>query len=81
MGEKLNTLGFGYALAILASTIMLLLGILGNLGIYMSGVEAMQQWHTLFSLSIGGIILGMIEAAVAGFFLGFAFGWIYNRFV
>jgi hypothetical protein len=80
-GAKLNALALGYATAILSAVCMLLLGILGNLGIYTSAVQAMQQWHLFFSLSIVGIIAGMIEAAVSGFIIAYVFGWLYNKFV
>lgn len=81
MGERLNAPALGYAAAILSGATMLLLGILGNLGIYTAGVQMMQQWHVFFSLSITGIIAGIFEAAVVGFVYGYAFGRIYNRFV
>lgn len=78
---KLNALALGYAAAIVAAVIMLLLGILGNLGIYTGAVDMMRQWHMFFSLSIVGIIAGMIEAAVISFVFVYIFGWFYNRFV
>jgi len=81
MAEKLNQLALGYAAAILSAICMLLLGLLGNIGIYTGAVEMMQQWHMFFSLSIGGIITGIIEAAIIGFVCGYAFGWLYNKFV
>ncbi len=81
MTEKLNELALGYATAILSAVSMLILGILGNFGIYTGAVEMMQKWHVFFSLSIGGIIIGMIEAAVMGFVLAYVFGWLYNKFV
>ncbi len=77
----LNPLAFGYSAAIVSAGIMLLLGILGNLGLYMNGVNAMMQMHMYFSLSISGIIAGMIEAAVISFVIGYAFGWVYNKFI
>ena len=77
----MNQLALGYAAAILSAICMLLLGLLGNIGIYTGAVEMMQQWHMLFSLSIGGIITGIIEAAIIGFVCGYAFGWLYNKFV
>ena len=58
----------------------LLLGILGNLSVYTSGVEAMRQWHVFFSLSIGGIIIGMIEAAVVSYILIYLLIYFYNKF-
>ena len=80
MEKKINPLALGYAAAIISTVGMLLLGILGNLDFYTGAVQIMQEWHIFFSLSTSGIILGMIEAAVGGFLLGFTFGWVYNRF-
>ncbi|KKO02691.1 hypothetical protein LCGC14_0101400 [marine sediment metagenome] len=79
MNKELNPLALGYAAAIISALIMLLLGILGNLGMYTGAVEMMQQWHIFFSLSIGGIIAGIIEAAVISFILIYKFGWLYNK--
>lgn len=73
MAEKLNELALGYAMAIVSAATMLLLGILGNLGIYTGAVQMMQQWHMFFSLSVIGIITGMIEAAIISFVLAYAF--------
>lgn len=77
---KLNSLALGYAAAILAAIIMLLLGILGNIGVYTGAVDMMAQWHVFFSLSIGGIIAGMVEAAIITFVFVYLFGFIYNKF-
>lgn len=76
--NKLHALNLGYSGAIIAAFIMLLLGILGNLGVYTEGVEAMMQWHLLFSLSFMGIIGGMIEGALTTFVLLYAFALTYN---
>lgn len=76
--KKIHALYFGYAGAILSAVVMLLLGILGNLGIYTRGVEAMTQWHLLFSLSFAGIIGGMIEGAISSFVLLYVFARVYN---
>lgn len=81
MAEELNALALGYAAAIISAAGMLLLGIFGKLGIYTGAVEMMQQWHAFFTLSIGGIIAGMIEAAVISFVFAYAFAWAYNKFV
>ncbi len=77
---KLNSLALGGAAAIVAVVIMLLFGILGNLGLYTEAVELMQQWHVFFSLSIGGIIAGMVEGAVVTFVFVYLVGFIYNKF-
>ncbi len=81
MAKKLKELALGYAAAILSAAGMLLLGILGNIGIYAGAAEQMQKWHMFFSLSVGGIITGVIEAAVISFVFAYAFGWLYNKFV
>jgi hypothetical protein len=78
MPEKLRPKGFGLALAAISALIMLGLGVLGNLGIYTGAVEQMQGWHIFFSLSVGGIIAGMVEAALWGLILGSVFAWLYN---
>lgn len=78
--EKLNPLALGYTAAIISAASMFLLGILGNLGLYIGAVELMQKCHMFFSLSVVGIIGGMIEAAVMWFICGYVFAWVYNRF-
>ena len=76
---ELNALALGYAAAILSAIGMLLLGISGNLGIYVGAAEQMMQWHMFFDLSVLGIITGIIEGAVHGFIFAYAFAWIYNK--
>ena len=77
---KSKPLALAGAAAIVAVIVMLLLGILGNIGVYTGAVEMMQQWHVFFSLSIGGIIAGMVEAGVVTFIFVYLFGLIYNKF-
>ena len=79
--QKLHTLSLGYAGAIISAALMLLLGIFGNLGIYLNVVEMMQEWHIFFSLSPIGILGGIIEAAVISFVFLYAFAAIYNLLV
>ena len=71
---------FGLSLAVVSALIMLLLGILGNLGLYTGAVEAMRSWHILFSLSFVGVIGGMIEAAVISYIFGLLIATTYNHF-
>lgn len=80
MNNRLNPLALGYAGAIISALSMLALGVLGNLGIYTGAVVMMQQWHLFFSLSIIGIITGMIEAAIISFALMYILGLLYNKF-
>lgn len=79
MNDKLNVFAFGAAAAIVAAIGMLILGILGNLGIYSGAVSMMSQWHMFFSLTPLGILAGMVEAAVITFVFIYLFGWIYNK--
>ncbi len=76
---KSKPLALAGAAALVAVAIMLLLGILGNIGVYTGAVEMMQEWHAFFSLSIGGVIAGMSEAAVITFIFVYLFTFIYNK--
>ena len=79
MTNKLNSLAFATSAALVAALSMLLLGIFGNIGIYLGAVEMMSQWHMFFSLTPFGILTGMIEAAVISFVFFYIFGWVYNK--
>jgi hypothetical protein len=81
MTEKLNSVAFASSAAIVAALSMMLLGILGNLDIYMGAVEMMSQWHMFFSLTPIGIFTGIIEAALISFVFFYIFAWVYNKFV
>jgi hypothetical protein len=81
MTDKLNSLAFGASAAIVAAISMLVLGILGNLGLYKGAVQMMTQWHMFFSLAPIGIFTGIIEAALIGFVFIYIFAWVYNKFV
>ena len=76
--NKLHALNLGYAGAIVSALVMLLLGILGNLGIYTGAVEMMEAWHMFFSLSLLGIIGGIIESVVISFVFLYLFAIVYN---
>ncbi|WP_197082039.1 hypothetical protein [Methanosarcina siciliae] len=80
MEQQLKPLALGLAATIVSAIIMGLLGIFGNLGIYMGAVEMMRQWHMFFSLTLTGIIAGMIEAAIISFIFAYLFGIFYNKF-
>jgi len=79
--KKINILTFSYALAGTSAIGMLLLGIAGNLGFYMGAVSMMTEWHMFFSLSLGGIVAGMIEAVIISFVFGYIFAVLYNSFL
>jgi hypothetical protein len=79
MTEKINTLVFALSAAIVAALSMLILGVLGNIGLYEGAVEMMMKWHMFFSLTSLGIFTGMVEAAVITFVFFAIFGWLYNK--
>jgi ABC-type antimicrobial peptide transport system permease subunit len=81
MKNTLNTRILGYTAAIVSAVCMLVLGILANVGIYEEAAAAMAEWHLFFSVSLLGIIGGMIEAAIISFVIAYLFGWVYNRLV
>jgi hypothetical protein len=77
--DKLNSLAFGASAALVAGLSMLILGILGNIGVYKGAVEMASQWHMFFSLTPVGILTGIIEGAIVSFAFFYIFGWIYNK--
>ena len=74
----LHAMYLGYAGAIVSAIIMLLMGILGNLGFNTGAVAMMEEWHLFFSLSVIGIIGGMLEAAIISFVVLYLFAVVYN---
>ncbi len=75
-----NALALGYAGAAVSAAGMLLLSIGAKLGLYTRAAERMMDWHMFYSLSAGGIIAGMIEAAVWSFVFLYALAWVYDRY-
>ncbi|MBP2030801.1 ABC-type antimicrobial peptide transport system permease subunit [Methanohalophilus levihalophilus] len=78
MGE-LKSAALAIALAIVSALIMLVLGILARVGIYTGAAEMMMQWHMFYSLTIPGIIAGMVEAGIISFIFGYIFAVLYNK--
>jgi hypothetical protein len=79
MKNKFNEMAMGYSAALVGAISMLVLGIFGNLGMYTGAVSMMQQWHMFFTLSVIGIIGGMIEAAIISYVIVYLFAVFYNR--
>lgn len=78
---RLDPFALAYTLAILSSLCMLILSIAGKLGYCLNAVEMMKVWHFSYSLTLMGTIGGMAEAGLVGLVIGFAVGWLYNKFV
>ena len=81
MVQEISAKAASYSVALVSALGMLLLGILGNLGVYTGAVEAMQPWHIFFSLSIGGIIAGIVEAMISMFVITYVAVYFYNKFI
>lgn len=77
--EKMNVMALGFSLAIFGAISMLVLSLLGTLGLFESAVEIMEAYHIGFSLSLGGIIMGIVEAAIFCFISGVFIAFIYNK--
>lgn len=81
MKHTLNEKALGISFALVSALCMLILGIFGYLEIYTNAVNSMSQWHIFFSISVVGIIAGILEAAVISFILGWLIARIYNKFI
>jgi len=75
----LNAKALGISLAIYGAILMLVLSILGLFDLFGSAVEMMEAFHIGYSLSIVGIIIGIVEAAVFCFFSGLLVAFVYNK--
>lgn len=78
--NKLNKLALGYTGATISAVLMLVMGVLTNLGVYEKASDHMSDWHLFYSPSFFGIIGGMIEAAVVSFIFFYIFAVLYNKF-
>lgn len=78
---KLAILLFSVAGAITAAVAMLLLSPVALAGVYEGAADMMIQWHAFYSLSFGGIVAGMLEAAAITFAGAALLAWLNNLFV
>jgi hypothetical protein len=79
MDKRLNPRPWAKTFALWSALLMLVLGILANLGIYTQAAAQMAKWHLFFSLDFIGIVSGMVEAAIVSYVLVYLFVWIYNQ--
>jgi len=79
LAKGVNKLVASYTGAIVSAVLMLLLSVLAKLGLYVGAAEAMMEWHMFYSLSVLGIIGGMVEAAVMTFVVVYATLWLYYK--
>ena len=77
--KKLDAWALGFSLAIYGALLMLILSVLGLLGLFDSAVETMTSFHIGYSLSLIGIVFGIIEAAVFCFISGVIIAFFYNK--
>lgn len=65
----------------ISAGLMLLLGIAARMGVYVGAAERMMDWHMYFSLTPGGIVGGMVEAAIIALIVCWLFAYCYNHCV
>lgn len=79
MAQKLSEKGLAWSLAIVAVICMVLIWIGGKAGIYAGAFDMMQNWHMFFSLSVIGLIGGVLEAGIISFIAGWLIALFYNK--
>lgn len=77
--KSLSPNAVGLSAAILAGICMLVIGVLAMFGLYMDAFEAMKAYHLWFDATVVGIILGIVEAFVFTYVVGFLFALLYNK--
>lgn len=75
-----SPLALAYTLAILFSACVLLYSIFRLAGLFPEAAKLMQICLFSYSLTIFGIITGMVEAAVWGMIIGLVAAKLYNKF-
>ena len=78
MKKKLNPQPLAITFALWSAVLMLLMSLAASLGFYTKAVNAMMTWHIFYSLSVVGVVAGMIEAAVLSALGVYLFVYIYN---
>ncbi len=76
---KVDSYALAYALAILFAGWTLIVSLFGKMGYGLGMVEMMQKFHPWYSLSFGGVIIGLAWSALCGLLTGFVGGWLYNK--
>jgi len=76
---SINAHKLGLAGAIVSSVTMLLLTLGNAVGLYEGAATQMQAWHMFYSPTVGGTIVGMIEAAIITYIYLFVMIFIYNQ--
>ena len=79
-GQHLSPNGLGISIAILSGVWMLGISLLGLSGRALDAVKVMQTHHIWYELTGAGIALGILEALIAGYAIGYAAAWLHNHF-
>ena len=80
MNSSLSPKGLGMAIALLSALCMLLISLLGLGGYAADAVTNMQAYHIGYDLTAGGIIVGIVEAVIAGYVIGWLTATFYNKY-
>ena len=77
---KVNSLALGYALGAVRVAVLLVVSVFGFFGYAEGAVSLVESLHFTFSLSVFGILAGLVETMLWGFLMGLLLGWTYNLF-
>ncbi len=78
-GCRLKPCALGAAIAILWALTLLLISLLAIfLGVGFPWLGIIASLYVGFSLTIGGIIIGLVWALIDGFITGVVLAWLYN---
>ncbi|NIA02097.1 MAG: hypothetical protein GWP15_01810 [Nitrospirae bacterium] len=77
--KKLSPNAIGLAAAILSAVCMLVIGVLAMFEFRMEAFEMMKTMHIWFDATVVGVLLGMVEAFVFSYVVGYLFALLYNK--
>lgn len=80
MNTSLSPKGLGIALALISALCMLILSLVGLAGYGQEAVSMMQIWHVGYDLTFLGIVIGIVEAIVLSYIVGWLIALVYNQF-
>lgn len=79
--KELNINALGGSLGILSAVCMLIMTLAAANGYYTAAYDVMIKFHVLGAdLTLGGGVIGVLEAGVWGYVSGALTAWLYNKF-
>jgi hypothetical protein len=77
--QKLNTLAFGWAIAIVEALAVLFGWLLAAFGDANEFLDLMAMVYIGLDASFVGLLIGLVEAVAVGFAFGYIMAWVYNH--